>query len=197
MSKRSKKRTQSTGGRPRSSRTGGRRDEVRAEKRAQFESPGKGRRTGIILAVVAVVAVAIVGAAVAVSGGDDGPANAAVSAAATGDSVKIPVSEVSDGTAHFYSYDAGGTQVKYFVLASADGTLRAAFDACDVCFAQKKGYHQEGDVMVCNNCGRRFPSDRINVEEGGCNPSPLDRTLEGDEVVIAVADIQAGAKYFQ
>ena len=43
--------------------------------------------------------------------------------------------------------------------------------------------------MVCNNCGRRFPSTKINVLEGGCNPSPLDRAEKGDQLVIATSDL--------
>ena len=66
--------------------------------------------------------------------------------------------------------------MKYFVLADKNGKVRAALDACEVCFAQKKGYQQEGDTMVCNNCGQVFPSDQINVVTGGCNPIPLDKT---------------------
>ena len=36
--------------------------------------------------------------------------------------------------------------------------------------------------MVCNNCGQRFPSNLINEVRGGCNPSPLERTIEEDEL---------------
>jgi uncharacterized membrane protein len=50
--------------------------------------------------------------------------------------------------------------------------------------------------MVCNNCGRRFPADQINVVHGGCNPSPLERAVEGDSLVIQVDDIVAGLGYF-
>jgi hypothetical protein len=46
-------------------------------------------------------------------------------------------------------------------MKSADGVIRAAYDACDVCYRERKGYHQEGDDMVCNNCGRHFPSTSI------------------------------------
>jgi uncharacterized membrane protein len=195
----SKKRIQSTGGRPKGAGNGGGdgRDQVRADKRAQFESPGSGRRRGLILGGVALLAVIAAAAVVAMSGGDKGPAAQAAPVAAAGDTVKIAMSEVSDGKAHFYSYDAGGTQVNYFVLQSSDGEMRAAFDACDVCYPAKKGYHQEGDEMVCNNCGRRFPSTKINVLEGGCNPSPLERTVKGDQLVLQVADLQAGVSYFQ
>jgi uncharacterized membrane protein len=170
--------------------------DVRAEKRAQFEGKRSNTRLHLILAAVALVVVAAV-AAYATVGRSSTGAEAASATTASGGDVKIALADVNDGKAHFYSYDAGGVEVKYFVLKSADGKVRAAFDACDVCFAQKKGYHQEGDEMVCNNCGRRFPSTKINVLEGGCNPSPLDRTVKGTNLVLNTADIQAGAQYFQ
>ena len=74
--------------------------------------------------------------------------------------------------------------------------VRAAFDACDVCYAAKKGYRQEGNFMVCNNCGQKFISTRINEVRGGCNPAPLERKIVGDKLVIATADILTGARYF-
>lgn len=110
--------------------------------------------------------------------------------------IKLAVSDVSDGQAHFYTYESAGKTIAFFVLKGADGVIRAAFDACDVCFPAKKGYHQEGDVMVCNNCGTRFPSVKINVETGGCNPAPLVDQTAGSVLTIQVAQLEAGAKYF-
>jgi len=169
---------------------------VRAEKRAQFEEPRRKTTLHIVLAGIALLMVAGAAFAYVSTRGGGGTETATAQAAAGGD-VKIALADVADGKAHFYSYDAGGTQVKYFVLKSSDGKVRAAFDACDVCYAQKKGYHQEGDEMVCNNCGRRFPSTKINEVEGGCNPSPVDRTIKGDSLVLKTADLQAGVQYFQ
>lgn len=169
--------------------------ERRQEKRAQFETPR--RRTGlhIALAAAALVVVAVV-AAVAVSARTGGETATATVAPAGGD-VTIPVAEVSDGKAHFYTYDAGGTQVKYFVLASGDGELRVALDACEVCYPQKKGYSQAGDAMQCNNCGQVFAADKINVVTGGCNPIPVERSVSGPDLQIAAASLTAGAPYFQ
>jgi uncharacterized membrane protein len=110
--------------------------------------------------------------------------------------VKIPLEKVSDGTAKFFNYSMGGKDIKFFILKSSDGVIRAAFDTCDVCFPERKGYRQEGDFMVCNNCGQKFESVYINVKRGGCNPVPLDRKVEGDNLVIKVADIHRGAFYF-
>jgi uncharacterized membrane protein len=50
--------------------------------------------------------------------------------------------------------------------------------------------------MVCNNCGQQFPSVRINEVKGGCNPSPLARSVQGDKLVFKVADIESGSFYF-
>jgi uncharacterized membrane protein len=110
--------------------------------------------------------------------------------------VRINISDVSDGKAHYYTYKNEGKTIKFFVVKSPDGAIRAAFDACDVCFHAKKGYGQEGDFMVCNNCGMKFHSSRVNVVEGGCNPAPLKRENVGDLVVIKVADILPGSRFF-
>lgn len=110
--------------------------------------------------------------------------------------VKIDIDTVSDGEAHFYHMNIDGKDFKFFLVKAKDGVIRAAFDACDVCFPQKKGYRQEGDNMVCNNCGQQFSTDQINEVRGGCNPSPLERTESNGQVVIKVSDINSGAKYF-
>jgi uncharacterized membrane protein len=110
--------------------------------------------------------------------------------------ISIPVSEVNDGRAYYYRYKTEGKTVNFFVVKSRDNIIRAAFDACDVCFKSRKGYSQDRDFMICNNCGRRFHTSRINVEKGGCNPAPLNRRVVGDTLVIAVKDIIHGVRYF-
>lgn len=112
-------------------------------------------------------------------------------------SLYIEIAKINDGLAHFYELPSQtGKTIRFFVLKSSDGVFRAAFDACDVCYREKKGYRQEGDNMVCNNCGRKFPSNLINVEQGGCNPAPLDRTIDGEYLVIKKSDIELGVRYF-
>jgi len=108
----------------------------------------------------------------------------------------IPLNEVSDGKAHYYAIDLDGKEIRFFVVRSKDGIIRAAFDACDVCYKSKKGYSQQGDFMVCNNCGMRFHSTRINVVKGGCNPSPLQRRTEGENLIISLDAARSGAIYF-
>jgi hypothetical protein len=105
-----------------------------------------------------------------------------------GDAVKIPKSYVSEA-ATWYAADVDGVWVKFFILKSSDGTVRAAFDACDVCYSNLKGYHQEGDMSVCNNCGLNFPSAAINVDVRGCNPIYLPFTDDGSSYVITKSDL--------
>lgn len=112
--------------------------------------------------------------------------------------VVIPLERINDGKAHHFRVQADdGIMVTFFTLKSDDGVIRAAIDACDVCFRSGKGYVQSGDHMVCTNCGQRFAAHLINVVKGGCNPAPLNRSIEGANLVIAMADINANSWYMQ
>ena len=116
----------------------------------------------------------------------------------TNGKLEIPVASVSDGKAHHYQVKASdGNVVTFFVLKSADGILRAAIDACDVCYRSGLGYYQEGDNMVCKNCGQKFASNKINVIKGGCNPAPLNRTVVGDKLVIQMRDVDMNSWYMK
>jgi uncharacterized membrane protein len=117
-------------------------------------------------------------------------------AAKTVTQVTFPASLFDDGKARHFQHVADSFTIKYFILKSSDGIIRAAFDACDVCWPAGKGYYQDGDVMVCRNCGRRFASVLVNEVKGGCNPAPLNRNVENGKVVIQVKDILEGKQYF-
>jgi uncharacterized membrane protein len=124
------------------------------------------------------------------------PVDTAAAVRIAGDSVSIPVSVFEDGKAHYFEQRHGAITIRYFVIKSADGILRAAFDACDVCWPAGKGYAQEGDHMVCRNCGQRFASAKVNEVKGGCNPAPLERRVENGMLIIRRADILEGQGYF-
>jgi uncharacterized membrane protein len=110
--------------------------------------------------------------------------------------VTYPASMFDDGNARHFQYSSNGVTIKYFILKSSDGVIRAAYDACDVCWPAGKGYYQSGDDMVCRNCGRKFASVLVNVVQGGCNPAPLNRKVENGNVVIQINDILNGKQYF-
>jgi uncharacterized membrane protein len=130
------------------------------------------------------------------SGGPTGNQSTPASAAPSGDLVSLSASLFEDGKARYFEYKHEDITIRYFVIKSADGVLRAAFDACDVCWRAGKGYAQEGDFMVCRNCGQRFASNRVNEVKGGCNPAPLERRVENGAVVIRTADVREGRHYF-
>jgi len=102
----------------------------------------------------------------------------------------------NDKKAKYYQYQHGKILIKYFILKSQDGQIRAAFDACDVCWPEGKGYAQDSDEMICRNCGQRFPSNKINIVKGGCNPSPLNITVQNGMVIIKTSEIIQGSRYF-
>ena len=110
--------------------------------------------------------------------------------------VTFPVSMFKDGNALHFKYVHNDIAIKYFILKSSDGVVRAAFDACDVCWRAGKGYYQVEDFMVCRNCGRQFASVLVNEVKGGCNPAPLNRSIEGDHLVIRISDILEGKQFF-
>ena len=146
-----------------------------------------------ILGALLIFAAAIIYANM--SGGDPS-AIASAPAAADSTSVSFPANLFDDGKARHFEHVDGKHTIRYFILKSSDGIIRAAFDACDVCWRAGKGYYQEGDHMVCRNCGRRFASNLVNEVKGGCNPAPLNRNLESDKLVIKIKDILEGRQYF-
>lgn len=128
-----------------------------------------------------------------IPGTGEGP----TSVVATAGKVSIPLAELNDGQAHFYSYKGQGGKIPFFVIKGKDGILRAAFDACDVCYKEKKGYAQQGEEMICKNCNQTFPITKIGTVSGGCNPAPLKMALSGTTLDIAVGDLEGGAHYFR
>lgn len=166
----------------------------RDSKREQFnESPSSGKKLlpvfVVLIAVVAVGAWFLFGSSATggpelVSAGQDGK-------------IRFSSVDFNDGKARFYRFNGQSGPVDFFIVRSHDGVIRSAFDTCDVCYKALKGYRQEGDDMVCNNCDQRFKTDMINVVKGGCNPAPLQRQQVGETVVIATNDIEKGAWYFK
>jgi len=173
----------------------------REKKRAQFSAtPQTKSRTTPILIAVAVVVIAVAAYFVINSGSSDKPSSTTVagnksSPAAESTDIRIPLTDLSS-KAKFFDYKLADKPMRFFVLKSSDGVYRAALDACDTCYHAKKGYHQEGDDMICNNCGLHFHSAKINEVHGGCNPVGLPRAVDGDQLVIKVSDLESRKQYF-
>ena len=164
--------------------------------RHQFIEDPSRRRGPSWNAVVVAAAVAFLGIAVLVASRGGRDVVAATSTTGGADLV-VPEATFVDGRAHFYSYTTqAGQAIRFFVMKSADGIVRAAMDACTVCYRQRLGYRQEGDQMVCNKCGQAFASNHINVITGGCNPIPLDREVSGGQVTVRAAALDLNAIHY-
>jgi len=168
------------------------RNEKQDAKKAAVLGTDRKRSLSLLTAILACGLVAAVAGFTFFSGSGEPP-----SVIASTDKVTFPVKDFQDGKARYYQLKTeDGKAVKFFILKSADGVIRAAFDACDVCWRAGLGYYQDGDSMVCRNCGQRFASVKVNELRGGCNPAPLSRETAGGQVVIQVQDILDGKPYF-
>ena len=186
----------------------------RENKRAQFAKRPRQKISSTAILVIVFTVLFAVALYLVMGGVKDRPASTSVvatnastttasatraqnaSASETGD-VVIPISDVSNGKAKFFDYTASDKRsVRFFVIKSSDGVHRAALDACDVCYAAKRGYYQDGDNMVCKKCGRDFPSALVNEVSGGCNPIGLSRTVDGDNLVIKASELESRRSFF-
>ena len=170
--------------------------EKTAAKKAAVLGTEKKKNMPLLVAVIGAVLLAGAAAFYVTQGGESATATASAPVASTSTIVSFPVSMFEDGKARHFEHVDGKFNIRYFILKSSDGIIRAAFDACDVCWPANKGYYQEGDHMVCRNCGRRFASVLVNEVQGGCNPAPLTRSVDNGKLIIHVKDIQKGRQYF-
>lgn len=108
-------------------------------------------------------------------------------------SVRLPLATFEDGALHRFAAHLPGGTVRFIGLEVSDGEVVTAFDACEICGA--KGYTQEAGGVVCLHCHSVIHPPTIG-QPGGCNPIPLPSRVEGGELVIAMADLQKAAGFF-
>ncbi len=95
--------------------------------------------------------------------------------------LRIPKKEVT-ATVSFYPYKAAGVLMEVLALRAPDGSVRTAFNTCQVCYSSGRGwYTQRGEYLVCNNCGNRFLASQVELVKGGCNPVPITRDLKSED----------------
>ncbi len=105
-----------------------------------------------------------------------------------GNDIVITKSEIT-GAVTFIPTKVGNTNMEIMAVKASDGTIRTAFNTCQVCNGSPRAYYrQEGDTLVCQNCGNQFSMDMIEVEKGGCNPIPImagDKIDNGDTITLS------------
>ncbi|NLC18405.1 MAG: DUF2318 domain-containing protein [Clostridiales bacterium] len=101
--------------------------------------------------------------------------------------IVIPVGEVTDEV-RFYPAEINGIELEALAVRASDGSIRTAFNTCQVCYSSGRGYYeQEGDNLVCQNCGNRFSMEQVEISRGGCNPVPITeeyKTVTEDEIIV-------------
>lgn len=109
----------------------------------------------------------------------DAPTTATLLAAQNGE-VRVPLAQLADAKMHFYEANVNGTRIRFFVIHIGKDYV-TALDACEICGRQ--GYRQEGNNVVCRNCGAVIYIPSIG-QQGGCNPVPVKSMLEAGNVVL-------------
>jgi uncharacterized membrane protein len=109
--------------------------------------------------------------------------------------IEIPLSQISE-KAEFYEVN----NIKFFVVKASDGIIKSAFDSCDICHSARKGYRQEGNIMVCNNCGNKYHISGLGTENknpGGCWPGYLPNYIKANNLIIKISDLNKGKWRFE
>ena len=145
------------------------------------------KRKNMVLAAIIVFALGITTYSVFFTGGNGSETVSSVQSVTneSGD-MEIPISDITED-ASFYAYDELESKMEVIAVKASDGTIRTAFNTCQVCYSSGKGYYvQEGDQLVCQNCGNTFSMDDVEVTRGGCNPVPIndEQTKTNSDTIV-------------
>ncbi len=103
--------------------------------------------------------------------------------------------------AGFYPVSVDGTEMEIIAVRAPDGTIRTAFNTCQVCYDSGRGYYvQQGDKLVCQNCGNQFSMSQVEVVSGGCNPWPIldaDKSVDDENITIPYSFLKDSAALFE
>lgn len=110
--------------------------------------------------------------------------------------VTLSAVDLKPGQSKHYDFKDNGATIRFFLVRDQQGVVRAALDACEVCWRAGKGYKLRNEAMLCVNCGQSFALNRIGQVRGGCNPHPLDFTLHQDSITIKKEALAEGLRYF-
>jgi len=160
-----------------------------AEKRL-LESQSRRQRNWMMAAAVASLTVILVLTADFIYARANSAPPAARPINAVGDVVRVPVSEVQDGSMHLFTVNAGGQSLRFMIIKKPNG-WGVALDACRICGAE--GYRQDGQNVICRHCASAIYIPSIG-DQGGCNPIGVPSHLDGGELVIEISSLTQAAK---
>jgi high-affinity iron transporter len=160
-----------------------------AEKRL-LESQNRRQRRWMVAAASAclVVILALTADFIYARANSAPPASRAVTA--LGSDVRIPLSEVQDGSLHLFTINVGGQSLRFLVIKKPNG-YGTALDACRICGAE--GYRQDGQNVICRHCGSAIYVPSVG-DQGGCNPIGVPAHIDGSDLVLEVGSLAKAAQ---
>jgi len=160
-----------------------------AEKRL-LESQNRRQRRWMIAAATASLTVILVLTADFIYARANSAPPSARAIEAVGDTVRVPVSEVQDGTMHLFTVNAGNQSMRFMAIKKPNG-WGVALDACRICGAE--GYRQDGQNVICRHCASAIYIPSIG-NQGGCNPIGVPAHVEGGDLVIDISALAQASK---
>jgi len=160
-----------------------------AEKRL-LESQNRRQRNWMMAAAIASLTVILVLTADFIYARASSAPPTARSINAVGDIVRVPVSEVQDGSLHLFTVNAGGQSLRFMIIKKPNG-WGVALDACRICGAE--GYRQDGQNVICRHCASAIYIPSIG-DQGGCNPIGVASHVDGGDLVIDISSLTQAAK---
>jgi uncharacterized membrane protein len=109
---------------------------------------------------------------------------------AVGNDVRIPLSEVQDGSLHLFTINVGGQSLRFLIIKKPNG-YGTALDACRICGAE--GYRQDGQNVICRHCGSAIYVPSVG-DQGGCNPIGVPAHIDGSDLVLEVGSLAKAAQ---
>jgi high-affinity iron transporter len=104
--------------------------------------------------------------------------------------VRVPLSQLMDTSLHYYTAEVNQADIRFLVIHKSSGDYATALDACQICGAI--GYRQEGQNVICRNCGAAIYIPSIG-QSGGCNPIAVKSRVENGEVVVDLSALTDAA----
>ena len=112
----------------------------------------------------------------------------------------IPMDMVSNKP-NFYPMNVDNVKVEILALKASDGSIRTAFNTCQVCYSSGRGYYKWIDgKLVCQNCGNKFTPDQVEVTKGGCNPVPIydeETKVENGKITVPIEFLRQAIVVFR
>jgi uncharacterized membrane protein len=160
-----------------------------AEKRLVVAQNRRQRRWMAAAAVASLAVILVLTADFVYARANSAPPSARA-VVASGNEIRVPLSEVLDGNLHLYTANIAGQTLRFLVIKKPNG-WGTALDACRICGAE--GYRQDGQNVICRHCGSAIYVPTIG-EAGGCNPIGVPSHVDGDELVLDTTAIAQAAK---